>query len=430
VLILTDDQRWDSLWAMPAVQQNLVDHGVTFRNGFVVNSLCCPSRASILTGDYSHTTGVYKNKSDYGGFPAFNDSSTIATWLDGAGYRTALIGKYLNQFSTFTDGSYVPPGRDRWVAFYSTGGGKYYNYQLSIDGQLHSYGDLPSDYSTDVLARQAVQFIHNTNTTRPFFLYFAPSAPHEPATPAPRDVGTFSGLAPWRPPNYNEADVSDKPAWVQAHPLLDAASRAGIDTLRKHQYETLGAVDDAVASIVGELAQSGRLANTMIVFASDNGYLWGEHRLTAKQLPYEESIRIPLVIRYDPLTTSSRRIRPQALNIDLAPTFADVAGVTPPKAVDGRSLLPLLAQTATSWRKSFLVEHLGPGIPTYCAVRSLRYTYVQYQTKEEELYDLTTDRFQLQNVARDPDYAQVLRKRRANLVTLCSPPPPGFTPFG
>jgi arylsulfatase A-like enzyme len=428
VLILTDDQRWDSLWAMPAVQGNLVDRGVTFTNGFVVNSLCCPSRASILTGEYSHSTGVYRNgPPPHGGFSAFHDSSTLATWLQGAGYRTALVGKYLNGYKRFTDGSYVPPGWDRWVALNFDGGGIYYNYELSIDGRLRSFGDQPADYSTDVLADYAVSFIRHT-TSGPFFLYLAPSAPHGPAIPAPRDAGTFSGLAPWRPPNYNETDVSDKPAWVQARPSLTAGRKGHIDAFRQRQYESLQAVDDAVAAIVRELRRSGRLRDTMIVFTSDNGLLWGEHRLTGKQAPYEESIRVPVVIRYDPLIAASRRDRHHALNIDFAPTFAKLAGVSAPGA-EGRSLLPLLSGHATTWRKSFLVEHLGSKMPTFCQVRAHRYAYVQYRTGEEELYDLNIDPYELDNVGRDPVYEHVLGVLRARLVKLCSPPPPGFTPM-
>jgi N-acetylglucosamine-6-sulfatase len=425
VLVLTDDQRWDSLWAMPSVRRDLIDRGVTFSNAFVVNSLCCPSRTSILTGQYSHSTGVYTNTPPHGGFSVFDDSSTIATRLHDAGYRTALMGKYLNGYARFTDGSYVPPGWDQWAAFNSRGV-PYYNYEMSIDGHLRSFGSDPESYSTDVLANQAVDFIRHTRS-RPFFLYLAPSAPHGPATPAPRDVGTFSDLAPWRPASYNEADVSDKPQWVQGKRRLGPAHRASIDTFAEHQYESLQAVDDAVDAIVEELRVSGRLQDTMIVFMSDNGYLYGEHRLTGKQAPYEESIRVPLVIRYDPVTAASPGSRDDrlALNIDLAPTLAEVAGTSMPGA-EGRSLLPLLSGSASLWRSRFLVEHLLGQMPTYCAVRDTRFAYVRYATGAEELYDLESDPLELRNVAGDPSYGFVLSAERASLTELCSPPPPGF----
>jgi arylsulfatase A-like enzyme len=178
----------------------------------VVDSLCCPSRTSILTGNYSHTTGIYSNTYPYGGFGGFTvrgeDRSTIATWLQSAGYRTALVGKYLNQYSpSWTDGSYVPPGWDEWAAIYPHEGGSYYGYRISRNGILRSYGHARADYSTDVPTHAAVRFIRST--TSPFFLYYAPSAPHLPATPAPRDRSAFSHLKPWRPPGYDERDVLD-----------------------------------------------------------------------------------------------------------------------------------------------------------------------------------------------------------------------------
>jgi len=159
VVILTDDQRWDSLWAMPTVQSELVDHGVTFQNMFVANPNCCPSRASILTGQYSHSTGVYSDNPPNGGFEVFKDTSTIATWLHDAGYRTAMIGKYLNGYQD-ANAKYIHPGWDRWVAFLHSA---YYDYRLSIDGKVSVFGEQPNDYSTTVLTRQAVSFIRSAN---------------------------------------------------------------------------------------------------------------------------------------------------------------------------------------------------------------------------------------------------------------------------
>jgi N-acetylglucosamine-6-sulfatase len=198
ILILTDDQRWDTLSAMPNVQRLLAGHGVTFANSFVVNPLCCPSRSSILTGNYSHTTHVYKNLPPDGGFQTFGtqDRSTIATWLEAAGYRTALVGKYLNGYAHT---SYIPPGWDRWVAY--TSGTDYYDYTLNVDGERVSHGHAPSDYSTDVLADYAVDFVRDTSS--PFFLYFAPNAPHQPAFPEPGAPDQFANLPLWRPPSFD-----------------------------------------------------------------------------------------------------------------------------------------------------------------------------------------------------------------------------------
>jgi N-acetylglucosamine-6-sulfatase len=427
VLILTDDQRWDQLWSMPNVQHELVDKGVTFENAFVVNSLCCPSRASILTGGYSHTTGVYSNNPPHGGFDSFrpDEHSTIATWLRKAGYTTALVGKYLNHYGAAGKAGYVPQGWSRWIAL-AIDTVKYYDYPLNIDGTIVHYDHRPRDYSTDVLANRAVKVIHKAKG--PLFLYYAPSAPHGPANPDPRDVSRFRDMKPYRPPNYNEADVSDKPAWVQSLPSLSPEREATIDAFRRHQFQSLVEVDRSVGRIVQALADTHRLHNTMIVFTSDNGIAWGEHRWAGKKDAYEESIRVPMVIRYDAMGTTKRTNSNLVLNIDLAPTFAALAGVKAPNA-DGRSLVPLLDGTSSSWRTDFLIEHLKDQqapIPTFCAVRSEGFLYVVYATGEEELYDLSQDPFELDNRATDPTELVMLEQMRQRTKELCQPPPPGF----
>lgn len=423
VLIVTDDQRWDTLGVMPTVQRELAAQGVTFSNAFVSNPVCCPSRASILTGRYSHGTGVYTNDGPHGGFQAFNDSSTIATWLDAAGYRTALVGKYLNGYS----GTYVPPGWDRWVAF--SGRTDYFNYLLNVDGTVIAHGAQPSDYATDVLADEAATFVRSAQG--PLFLHFAPYAPHSVGwvtTPAPRHAGAFAGIRPWRPPSYDEPDVSDKPYWIRNLPRLTSEARARGDFFREGQLESLLAVDDAVAEIVAALRATGRLDNTIIVFTSDNGHAWGEHRRFQKFAPYEEIIRVPLIIRYDPLTNSARTAGRFAVNVDLAPTLAMVAGVASPGA-QGRSLIPLLRAQSVPWRQDVLLEHsFTNGIPTYCGVRTARYTYAQYRPGVEELYDRAADPYQLRDRARDPSLRRMIVTFRSRVRSLCSPPPPDFIP--
>jgi arylsulfatase A-like enzyme len=429
VLIVTDDQRWNTLWAMPTVQSELVGHGVRFKNGFVVNSLCCPSRASILTGRYSHGTNVYRNGMVPYGYQDFDEGSTVATWLQAAGYRTGLVGKYLGGYSEDLV-AHIPAGWDRWFAFVSpdAGNGDYYDYSVSDDGVLASYGDAPQDYSTDVFASKAVSFIDETPLGQPLFLYFAPRAPHAPATPATRHADAFSGLSPLRPPSYNEVDVSDKPTYVASRRLLTDQESADMDQLRIDGYRTLLAVDEAIADIVDALDRAGRLSTTLIAFISDNGYLLGEHREDGKKFPYEEAIRVPLVVRYDPMTTTPRSDGHLALNIDLAPTFAALAGVGP--TVDGRSLLPLLVSKQAPWRQDFLIENsqAADHIPKFCAVRTRRYLYVDYGTSEQELYDIKIDPFQLENLAGDPAQQMLLVSLNARMRALCSPPPPGFVP--
>ncbi len=427
VLILTDDQRFDTLWAMPKVRADIAGHGLTFANGFVTNSLCCPSRTSILTGQYSHSTGVYTNEPPYGGFQAFRgDRSTIATWLHSAGYQTGLIGKYLNQYQM---NRYVPPGWDHWFAFANVG---YYDYTINRNGRFQSYGSKPSDYSTDVLAADAESFIAGADPAKPLFLYFAPHAPHTPVVPAPRYAHAFEGLAPWRPPNFDEPNVATKPAWVRHLPRFGAAEDQRIDDLRLGMLRTLLSVDDAVDGIVRSLAATGRLSNTMIVFMSDNGYAWGEHRWVGKQDAYEESIRVPFVVRYDPLTGTPRTDDHLVTNIDLAPTFAALAGMSAP-GMEGRSLLPLLRDPTAPWRQEFSVEHevLVDSYPitTFCGVRTQRYLYVDYATHEEELYDVVRDPFELVNLVDDPARAEVLASLREQVRDLCRPALPGWT-FG
>jgi N-acetylglucosamine-6-sulfatase len=424
VLILTDDQRWDTLWAMPTVQRELVGRGVTFQNAFVVNPLCCPSRASFLTGRYSHSTGVYSNVPPYGGVSWFDDSSTLATALAAAGYRTGFVGKYLNGYL----GDFVPPGWHRWVA----NAGGFFGYGLNVDGFFVHYGLEEAAYSTDVFANEAVSFIQASPD--PFFLVLAPYAPHAPATPASRHLGRHAEIQPFRPDAYDEPDISDKPAWLHAFPPLADDRRVWTDDFRRRQLESLAGIDDAVRRVLETLEASGRLANTMIVFASDNGLLLGEHRLTnRKWSAFEESIRIPFVVRYDALVTAPRVDSRLVTNIDFAPTVAQLAGTALPP-VDGTSLVPLLAPAGPQpvWRTHFLIEHLqAPSgalaeVPTYCAVRGQRLKYVVYSTREEELYDLAADPAELVNRAVDPAYRERKFALRSELKALCTPPPPGY----
>ena len=421
LLIVTDDQRWDTLWSMPQVRRLLVDRGITFANSFVSSPLCCPSRASILTGAYPHTTGVYTQGLPHGGFKRFNDTTTIATVLHDAGYRTGFFGKYLDSYQSGAVSGYVPPGWDRWMAFVHS---QYFEYGLTIDGEVKQFGSSPGDYSTDVLAERTDAFIRRTGG--PFFAIFAPAAPHAPATPAPVDADLFSDLEPWSPPSFDEADVSDKPWDVMRLHRLTPVAIAGIEELRRDQYRSLQAVDRAVARLIDALADTGRLENTLVIFTSDNGLLWGEHRWQKKEMPYEEAIRVPLVIRDDALIADPARTEDRLVgNIDLAPTIAELAGTDLPET-EGKSLLPLLTGEQVRWRHALLIEHMkmtNP-VPTYCAVRTERYLYTTYVTGEEELYDVEEDPYELENLAgRRP----LLEARLATtLRSLCDPPPLGL----
>ncbi|MEO8139286.1 MAG: sulfatase-like hydrolase/transferase, partial [Gemmatimonadota bacterium] len=415
VLILSDDQRYDLMGYMPLTDAALTSETVRFDQAVVTTSLCCPSRSSIMTGRYAHNHGVLTNGLPNGGASKFDPSSTIATWLTQAGYRTALLGKYLNGYDQLSPA--VPPG---WADFEAFVLPEYNNYSLNGNGTLTRYGATPADYSTDVLTAKAEQFIGSTNPRQGLFLYLTPFAPHAPARPAPGDVGAFNGVAPWRPLSFDEADVSDKPAWIRALPRLTQAKVAAGDSLRQHQLESLLAVDRMVSGVVAALKQSGRWPHTLLVFSSDNGYSWGEHRwLDAKMCPYQECIRVPLWIRAPGLR--ARHDTSLAANIDLAPTFAAWAGISTPANVNGVSLLPLLSDPATPWRSAILVEHLGTPIPGHIdsqGVRTSRYLYNEYINGDRELYDLQLDPLELTNVVNDPAYAATVATLQATLATL------------
>ena len=429
MVILTDDQRWDSLSLMPTVESELVGNGLTFTNAFVENPLCCPSRTSFLTGLDSHSTGIYANDAPYGGFSMFDDQTTVATALQGAGYETSLLGKYLNHYAA-SGGTYVPPGWTHWRAFASEA--KYYDYDLSVDGtSIQSYGKSPEDYSTDVIASIADTEIRSASPQDPLFLWIAPFAPHGPSTPAPRDVGTLDGIDPWRPPNYNEADVRDKPAYMQAMPLLSPEDQATIDADRQNQLESLGAVDDLVKSTLQALDATGRLGDTIVVFASDNGFEWGEHRREGKLVPYEESVRIPLVIRWDRVGAPAANDKRLVENIDLTPTLERAAGaaLTP---VDGKSLLPLLQRQRVPWRQHMLIEHAGGSPqPIYCAGRTHKDVLIHYSTGEDEYYRLgpRADPYELSNRVSKPRFASRIATLRDKLRSMCTPRPPEMPAF-
>ena len=339
VLINTDDQRWDELANMPNIQSLLVRHGITFSNYFVTTPSCCPSRSSLLTGQYSHHTGVYDGGSGpHSGAPAFHDASTLATWLHAAGYRTALVGKYLNNYSELPKG-YIPPGWDEWDAIAQpVHEDLYYGYTLNENGKLVHYGKTKSDYSTTVLSGLAQRFIDTS--TQPFFLYFTPVTPHVPSTPAPGDGNKFANLPPWDPPSFNQPDVSAEP-WGRDVRLMSPHKVRLVQSIRRRMLASLLAVDRSVGAFVHSLQERGMLNDTYIFYTSDNGYLWGEHRQAGKIWPFDESIRDPLVVR-PPGGVAPTTDAHLVLNIDLASTIAQLAGTRPGLPQDGRSLVPLL----------------------------------------------------------------------------------------
>ncbi len=453
VFILTDDQRWDSLapvqkpdgtWVrpMPNVDDLLAAKGMTLTNYFLSDPLCCPSRSSILRGLYPHGTQVYSNDGPWGGYDAFlkyhNDASNIATWLQGALYRTGLVGKLLNGYEP-ADAGAVLPGWDEWNVLTSD---NYFKVSESVNGVKKRFP--PNAYQTDILGAQAIRFVESTPAGQPLFLYWAPHAPHGPATPAPQDVGSFDWLPHYRPASFNEKDISDKPPNVRRE-LLDAERIAKTDLFREHQYESLQSVDRWIGAIVDSLERTGRLSNTLIIFSSDNGMMYAEHRFAQlKNVAYEESTRSPFIARWDGMIPPASIDNHLAVNVDIAPSLARAAGVRPDYAVDGASLLPILGGDYDGvWRHAFLIEHSGGAgaVDAYCAVRTdagfaqveltfdRPYVYVWYfgtKDDEEELYDLTADPDELNNIASDDTFAGVVSRLHKWVDARCIPRPPKF----
>ena len=426
VVIVSDDERLDADGTMRNVERLLARHGVRFGRYYVTTSECCPSRASMLTGRYPHHTGVVANFGRYG-YPSFDERSTLATWLHRAGYTTALVGKYLNDY-TLTGGHRVPPGWDRWVAIDSVPEERYYRYTLNEDGRLTFYGRRPADYSTSVLTRRALAFVRSAR--QPFFLYFAPVAPHLPAIPARRDMGSIARLPPLRSPAFDEKDISDKPWHARFERRFTPRGAAyDLEEVRRRQLETLRSLDRSVGQLVAELRRRQLLDRTVVVYASDNGFLWGEHRLGGKIWPYEESIHVPLVVRTPWREGDGTVDEHMALNVDLAPTIAALAGVPPGLPQDGRSLVPFLHGRDRAWRVDGLVEYRGPGQlrrggpSPFRGLRTRRFLYVAYDNGWRELYDMRRDPWQLRNVAGTPRYAVTQRYLARRLATLAVAPP-------
>jgi N-acetylglucosamine-6-sulfatase len=434
LFILTDDLDAAAASKMVQVKSLITDQGASFQRHYVNVSLCCPSRVSTLRGQFAHNTTIYGNNAPNGGFEGTYtkgvEASTVATWLQDAGYRTALIGKYLNGYpNTAPTDTYIPPG---WTEWYSPNGGTPYSgfdYKLNENGATVSYGHTDADYLTDVIANKTDDFIRRSvsqHPAQPFFAYVSTYAPHLPANPAPRHAEALPGLQAPRSTSFNEADVTDKPAWVRNTPLLTEAQIAVIDGQYRKRRQSLLAIDDMVKRLVDTLAELDQLDNTYIFFTSDNGYHQGEHRLeSGKMTAYEEDLRIPLSVR-GPGMQAGTTIDALTANVDYAPTFVEIGNAIQPSWVDGRSLVRLLkGLPASPWRQALMISHgevsggtaraprfeglLEPAdpfeiapqadsIPKFTGLRTADgLTYVAYLNGEFELYDNPKDLKQLRN---------------------------------
>ncbi|MGH9319278.1 MAG: sulfatase family protein [Vicinamibacteria bacterium] len=413
ILIVTDDldRNLGTLDFMPNLHRVLVQQGLTLSDFFVTNSLCCPSRATILRGQYTHSHQVLSNQAPFGGFEKFfqmgHEPSTLAVWLQTAGYRTILLGKYFNEYPAGASRTHRPPGWSDWASPIDGEPYKGFNYRMNENGRVVSYGGRDRDYLTDVLARKAADLLRHSGEA-PFFLYLTPYAPHHPATPAPRHERLFTEAQVPRTPSFNEADVNDKPA---PRSMLSGSEIEDIDALYRSRLRSMQAVDEMIGNLVRILEESGRLGNTYVFFTSDNGFHMGQHRLRPqKATPYEEDLRVPFIVRGPGVPAGAELAGYLAGNVDIAPTLLELAEVDTPHVVEGRSLAPLLRgerPAPTSWRQAYLIEQysdeglIAPSArfarPIFIGVRTLRYKYIEYWTGVREIYDLTLDPHELAN---------------------------------
>lgn len=406
LLILTDDQTLESMRALPRTRQLLAAEGTTFASAFVSFPTCCPSRATILTGQYAHNHRVLGNQRPDGGYPRLDHANTLPVWLREAGYETAHVGKYLNLYT----GPEVPPGWTHWFALSDPSTYQMYGYTVIDGGRPVQYGGAEDDYQTDVLAAKAEELLRRMSASgKPFFLSVAPVAPHlersdeagqgTPPRPASRHEGRFADEPLPSQASFDEADVADKPNHIRRLPRLNAAKTERILRIYRAQLESLLAVDEMVERLVDALEETGELDDTVIVFTSDNGFLHGQHRIPdGKMLPYEEAIHVPLIVRGGGFPRGATARQPVS-NVDLAPTIVALTGARARRTLDGRNLLPLALDPAVGKDRAVLVEAVSrnKARPSFEAVRTARWMWIEYRNGSRELYDLAADPLQLRS---------------------------------
>jgi arylsulfatase A-like enzyme len=488
LVVMTDDMALSELKNMPSVQKLLVKKGTSFTNAIDSFPLCCPARATFITGQYAHNHGVAGNFAPYGWYGMKHRKNILPAWLDKAGYETALIGKWLNGYGAKDAHGEIPNGFDIWRGLLDASAYDYFNFVMNVDGKLRTWGDAafamglvkfakievtPGNYTiNDIFAKLEEEFgprpyhYWGTQVTKnyspdvtgkitegivkdqakskqPFFVWWSPASPHreDVATtlmgrpgmdprPAPRYENKVKQYTLPRPPDFNEADTTDKSANFQDKaPLLTDEQIQQLQLDYEGRAGSILAVDDHVKKLVKVLKQTDQYDNTVIIFVSDNGWLQGEHRIPGdKFLPYEESVKVPLVIA-GPGVPKHQVIRGQVGNIDFAPTIVDLADATAKRTMDGVSLLPTIRNPKKIPNRAIELEALSPlflgDIPVngwdrpYTGVRTDRYTYVVWtETGEKELYDRKTDPYEMTSVAGDPAYADIESHLAAKLVKL------------
>jgi len=416
--VLTDDLSWNLVKYMPHVRE-MMKKGTTFSNFFATDSLCCPSRSSILTGEFPHNTGVYDNKGDDGGYGAFkahgDERKCYGPRLQQAGYRTGFMGKYLNEYDPAdkqgTSKPFVPRGWDEWDV--AGNGYPEYNYKINENGRVERKGHKPEDYLTDVISRRATEFINKSaKSKKPFMLETATFAPHGPSTPAPQDRKKFPGLKAPRNSAFDKA-TEHAPEWQKQIRPLTAKDKQQIDDKFAKRVRSVQAVDRMIGHLENVLKDAGQADNTYLMFGSDNGFHMGEHQLRpGKMTAYDTDINVPLTVT-GPGVRSGKRVPELAQNTDMNPTFQELAGLKPSSTVDGSSLAGLMhGRSPADWRKSVLVEHHhetdrkgdpdrqkqnAGDPPTYNAIRTANELYVEYSDGEREYYTPDSDPHETDN---------------------------------
>ena len=453
VVVMTDDQRYDDMAGLPRTRRLIGEAGVTFTRAYASYPVCCPARATFLTGQYAHNHGVrclYRRCG--GGYGALRQRDYLPTWLSDAGYVTAHIGKFLNGYGK-EQAPDVPEGWSEWFGLIDHFTYRMWGYEIFENGERRSYGSVlrerPALYQTDVLTEKAVRLIDElSQRDAPFFMSLAYLAPHHESgrtqrltgklvRPAPRHRGVFANLEMPRPPNFNEADVDDKPWFVERwNRPISATREAAIVQRFRERRESLLAVDQGVEAIIQALDRAGELDDTYVLFTSDHGYMQGEHRIPeGKMLPYDASTHVPLLIR-GPGIPRGRRTKALVGDVDLAPTILDATRTRATRTLDGRSFLPFARNVRRRSLRPFLHTTAGQGarghvntreggargtqsrVPAWSAVRTTRWLYVEYKGGQRELFDLRKDPWELRSRVADPEARRRTRTLRRILGDL------------
>lgn len=404
LLIISDDQRLDTMRYMPKTNGWIFDRGAQFTNAYISTPICGPSRASILTGSYAHRHGMKFNSSRLKG-------RTVTHELKDAGYYTGLVGKYLNSWS-----GKPRPEFDYWTSF-PFGDTKYIDPKMYFNGVFEQR----TGYLTDLLRDEAINFIHKASLqSSAFFLVYAPFSPHGPAVPDQADKKLFKTLPHYRPPNFDLQVTPFTPPWLIERGSLAPKQITRVDKFRTNQLRTLQSLDRSIDMLMETLQSLNQLENTVVMYISDNGIQWGEHGLMSKDIAYEESSHVPFAVRYDRIMSGPFVRKELVSNIDIAPTIYEFTGIKEPREVQGRSLVPLLYNKNEEWKRDVLIEgwRNGFGRSAYSAIRTTRHLYVEYTDGGRELFELAKDPNQINNLIGDPGLEETIAQLSQRLKIL------------